>query len=91
MTSKRDRLHVINDMLAAIREKHGKIKPTHLLYKANLSHKMMSEYITELMEKGFIAEEDDGKNKFYVLTDKGNHYINEFGVIKQFMDSFGLS
>ena len=91
MIQKRDRLRVIYDMLAAIREKGGKIKPTHLLYKANLSHKMMNEYVDELKKKEFIVEEEDSGSRVYVLTDKGHGYLNKFSVITDFMDSFGLA
>jgi len=90
MSQKRDRLQVIYDMLAAIREKDGKIRPTHLLYKANLSHKMMNEYLDELKQRDFIEVQEIDSNKFFLLTDKGNEYINKFAVIREFMDSFDL-
>lgn len=43
-------------MLKVINEKNGKIKPTHLMYKSNLSHGMMENYLQELIEKNFIKE-----------------------------------
>ena len=45
MSKKRDRLQVIYDILKAISLKNGQIKPTHILYKSNLSHQMMEEYL----------------------------------------------
>lgn len=90
MTSRRSRLEIIYDLLNSIKEKGGTIKPTHLLYKSNLSHKKMTEYITELIGKGFVEEiKKDGKKK-YALTDKGLEYTNEFQRIKRFSESFGL-
>lgn len=91
MNEKRDKIQIIFDILTAIQKKGGKIKPTHLLYKANLSHQRMKKYLGELLEKQMIEEieEKDG-NKFYTITDKGNQFIAEFGKIRQFTESFGL-
>ena len=87
---KRERLQVINDILRVIRDNKNKVKPTHLLYKSNLSHQMMKDYLNELLGKGFIEETQEGSNKFYCLTDKGFKYLNEFSVVTNFLESFGL-
>ncbi|HLD98553.1 MAG TPA: winged helix-turn-helix domain-containing protein, partial [Candidatus Nanoarchaeia archaeon] len=44
---KRNKLEIIRDILNVIRSRNGKIKPTHILYKSNLSHQMMEEYLAE--------------------------------------------
>jgi predicted transcriptional regulator len=90
MTNRRSRLEIIYDLLNSIREKGGAIKPTHLLYKSNLSHKKMMEYTAELMEKGFMEEKEKEGKKIYALTDKGQEYVNEFMRMKRFSESFGL-
>jgi predicted transcriptional regulator len=90
MTNRRSRLEIIYDLLNSIREKGGAIKPTHLLYKSNLSHKKMMEYTAELMEKGFMEEREKEGKKIYALTDKGQEYVNEFMRMKRFSESFGL-
>jgi len=90
MTNRRSRLEIVFDLLNSIREKGGTIKPTHLLYKSNLSHKKMMEYIAELSEKGFITEKERDDKKVFALTDKGDEYINEFQKMKRFSESFGL-
>jgi predicted transcriptional regulator len=90
MTNRRSRLEIVYDLLNSIREKGGSIKPTHLLYKSNLSHKKMMEYTSELMEKGFMEEKEKEGKKIYALTDKGLEYVNEFTRMKRFSESFGL-
>ena len=61
MGKKRGRLQIIYDILSAVRAKGGTIKPTHLLYKSNLSHQMMGEYLKDLIAKEFIQEYIDIK------------------------------
>jgi len=92
MGKKRGRLQIIFDILHAIRAKGGSIKPTHLLYKSNLSHQMMSEYLKELISKQFISEKlgPKGKGKLYVLDAKGYDYLSEYQTITKFVESFGL-
>jgi len=63
MGRKRSRLEIIRDILVVIREKNGKIKPTHILYKSNLSHQMMDEYLQELISKGFVVEKTGKRGK----------------------------
>ena len=87
---KRERLNVIKDILNAIRNNRN-IKPTRLLYASNLSPQMFKEYITELLKKGFIElgylEED---KKFFSLTKKGNNFLEEYKIIENFIENFGL-
>lgn len=91
MVKKRDRLEIIHDILYAIREHRGIVRPTHILYKSNLSHMMLTDYLAELQEKGFLVESTDkDKKKSYVLTDKGFKYLSEYAVIRSFVDSYGL-
>ncbi len=91
MNQKRDRLRVIHDILRAISENNEKIKPTHILYKANLSNQMLDEYLNYLIQQGFVREIHQKKGKSYALTDKGFNYLKEYRLITNFMDSFGLN
>ena len=79
MNARRDRLQIVNDMLISIRDKNGKIRPTHLLYKSNLAHNKMKLYVNELIEKELIKEDIEDGKKYYFLTDKG---------IKLFLDDW---
>ena len=90
MERKRSKLEIIRDILGVIKEKNGKIKPTHILYKSNLSHGMMEIYLAELKEKKFIKEIKKEKSRTFEITDKGIQYLTQFSLIKNFTESFGL-
>lgn len=90
MNARRTKLDIVNDMLTSINEKGGKIKPTHLMYKANLSHKLLNQYLEELVSNELITEVDDRGNKYLVLTNKGTDFVNHFRKMKEFQKSFGL-
>jgi predicted transcriptional regulator len=90
MSEKRDRMQIIHDILTAIQKKGGKIKPTHLLYKSNLSYQRMNLYLDELIEKGLVAKDFDDENKFYTLTEKGYIFLAEYQRMSEFTRSFGL-
>ncbi|NMB66623.1 hypothetical protein GYA25_01005 [Candidatus Woesearchaeota archaeon] len=90
---KRERLEIIKDILLSVKEKRN-IKPTRLLYSSNLSPQMFKEYVNELLSKGFIlmnTEKYKGKEKKFIsLTEKGNSFLNEYKVIENFIENFGL-
>lgn len=90
MTKKRDRLQIIYDILKAIHDKNNRIRPTHILYKSNLSHQMMEEYLKDLISKHFVVMNKDKNGKTYSLTQKGFDYLNKYKLITEFTDSFGL-
>ncbi|MBU4069841.1 MAG: hypothetical protein KJ646_02575 [Nanoarchaeota archaeon] len=90
MPKKRERLEVIKDILRAIRETRS-IKPTRLLYASNLSPQMFKEYINELISKKFINIDIDNKEKkTFSLTKKGQDFLQEYKIIEDFVDNFGL-
>lgn len=91
MKKKRERLEIIKDILIAIKERGSNVKPTHILYRSNLSHKMLKEYINELLVSRLIEEKHDKRgNIVYSITFKGMNYIRDFKVIKSFIESYGL-
>ena len=87
---RRTRIDIINDMLMAIVNKGGAIKPTHLLYKSNLSHTLMKEYVSELISKKLIGEQPLKRGKNFTITEKGRKFSREYKKMKEFQEAFGL-
>lgn len=90
MERKRNRLDIINDILTSIQEKKGNIKPTHLMYKANLSHTQMNNYLEELIGKNFIQKTKIKDKEFITITEKGYTFIQKIREMRDFEESFGL-
>ena len=77
-------------MLIAIIRLGGTIKPTHLMYKSNLSHALMKEYLAELIEKELIKEASKGGRKVFEISDKGRDFTLQYRKMQEFRDTFGL-
>ena len=90
MTERRSRIEIVYDMLRAIVDKGGSIKPTHLLYKSNLSYKRLQEYVKELKVKDLVRESSDRGKTMFVLTEKGFQFLNDLKQLKQFQEAFGF-
>ncbi|MBT4446220.1 hypothetical protein HOA92_03675 [archaeon] len=91
---RRSRLELVFDILAAIQNKGGRIKPTHLMYKSNLSHKLLNNYLEELLEKQMVEvheiQQKKTLSKMIHITDKGLGFVEEFRRMREFTDAFGL-
>jgi predicted transcriptional regulator len=86
----RSALRINLDILNAVREE-GDAKPTHILYKANLSHDRLVRYLDELVAKGLIEVQQDGENRFYRITSKGVSFLIEMRKAESFIQGFGLA
>jgi len=87
---KRTKIDIIHDMLRAIEQKGGRIIPTHLLYKSNLSHQRMKLYLKELIESNLIIETKIKKKTHYELTEQGRKFLQNYKQMVEFTEAFGL-
>jgi predicted transcriptional regulator len=89
MTQRRSKVQIVYDLLSAARQK-GRIKPTHLLYKGNLSHLRLKEYIDDLLQKGLLIRIHEGSHTYYKITEKGIKFISDIEKMKEVTEAFGL-
>ena len=90
MVRKRERSDIVLDMLQSIQEKGGRIKPTHLMYRANLAHQQMKSYLEELVQKDFIKKIKDNSYEYIIITDTGSKFVEKIRQMKEFERTFGL-
>ena len=87
--ARRDRTDIILDILKSIQDK-GEIKPTHLMYRANLTHPQMKSYLEELLNKEFVKKIKKKEYEYIILTDNGLKFIEKIKEMKEFEKAFGL-
>ncbi len=77
----RGRLEIISNLLTIA--KNGTLK-THLMYGANLSYLMVTEYLDIMLRSELIAEENgnDNSSKQYRTTEKGTKFLELYQTIK---------
>ena len=90
MERKRSRTDIIYDMLAVMLEKGGKIKPTHLMYKANLSHNQMKLYLNELLKNGLVENFDNSGKRVIRIAKNGADFYSKYGQMREFEKTFGI-
>ena len=67
--TRRSRLDIYFDVLEVV--ERGVDIPTRIMYKTNLSWRVLKEIFSTLVSKGFLREEPVNKSKRYRITDKG--------------------
>ncbi|MCL4519630.1 MAG: winged helix-turn-helix domain-containing protein, partial [Thaumarchaeota archaeon] len=77
----RGRLEIISNLLTIA--KNGTLK-THLMYGANLSYLMVTEYLDIMLRSELIAEANgnDNTSKQYRTSDKGLKFLELYQTIK---------
>jgi len=74
MVKYRNKLRIIADILT-IASKGA--KKTQIMYRANLSYKLLGRYLAEVMDAGLVSFE--GSADYYRLTRKGREFLRQFG------------
>ena len=90
MEGKRTRIDIIEDMLSSIINKGGRIKPTHMMYKSNMSHGQMKSYLDDLVRKELVRKVKDGNYDYVIITDKGYDFVQKLKQMREFEKVFGL-
>ncbi len=85
--SKRDRPQIFAEILDAIIEEtriQGDVKITRIQSKVYVPFDRFKEYLAEMREKGLL---DEASLK---VTEKGLKYLEQYKLVKAFLERFGL-
>jgi predicted transcriptional regulator len=74
---RRSPIEMVCDVLGVLSD--GPKRPTHILYKANMSWRVLSSYLDYLIDKGMVEKDnDEGKRMVYRLTEKGRSILDRY-------------
>ena len=73
MVTRRSQFEIYIDILRAVAE--GKQKPTHVMYRANLTWKRLKKHVDLLVAHGLLVEEKDGRTKIISITSSGKDVV----------------
>ncbi|UCH70542.1 MAG: hypothetical protein JSV29_00735 [Candidatus Bathyarchaeota archaeon] len=68
----RNSLEIVRDMLSAASEK---AKKTRIMYRANLSYRLMEKYLNTILESGLVECDDDS---CYMVTWRGKEFLQMY-------------
>ena len=74
--TRRSQMEIYIDILKAVAE--GKKKPTHIMYRANLSWTRLRKYIDFLISQDLLQERVNEGASAFTLTTKGKDVIGYF-------------
>lgn len=74
MGSYRGRLDIIADILHVVGKEGA--KKTQIMYQANLSYKVLTKYLTEVIEACLVRLQRE--KRCYVLTSKGRKFLEKY-------------
>jgi len=91
VTERRTKADILFDILRIVQQNQGKTKTTRILYGANLSYSRLKKYLDYLIQNGFLEKTQSDRSTFFLITEKGLDFINQFRKIKRFSEAFGIS
>ena len=78
----RTRLEILASILKVA--SNGSLK-THIMYKANLSHRQLEKYLAFLEERAMLMRVLDGSGcNMYRITDKGFGFLREYSHVTDY-------
>ncbi|MCD6470116.1 hypothetical protein J7L29_04890 [Candidatus Bathyarchaeota archaeon] len=84
---RRSQLEICLDILKAVAE--GRNKPTHIMYRANLSWVRLKKYLNFLINGGLLKVINDQNGSIFSLTRKGKAVVKYYMEIKIIMQDRG--
>ena len=79
---RRSKLEMYIDILKVL-ARHGPLKLTHIMYKANVNCSVLKEYLDFLINNNLVEEKTIGKKRIvYAITERGTTVLKYFRELK---------
>ncbi len=88
MVKKRSKLEIIFDVIEILAREP--INPTKLSMLVNMPYDRLKRLLDELVDKGIIRYEEQGRSKIYILTSQGYKLSEELKKIKRILKDYGV-
>ena len=82
---RRSKMEVKIDIMQAIAGGSG--RPTHIMYRSNLSWAVMRSVMKALEQQGLVISREIEGRRSYVLTDKGSRVLQTYRSVKNQFES----
>lgn len=84
---RRSKLDIYYSILNAVLDEESDegAKPTRIQYKSNMSYDKLAKHLETLQEKDLLV-----KKKYFHLTEKGNKFLAEYSMVKDFVEKMEL-
>jgi predicted transcriptional regulator len=90
MIFRRSQAQIYLDILTSVQRKNGKIKKTHIMYNANLTHDRLEKHLNILLLNNFLEKSNVKNETFYTITKKGYDFLMEIRKLKKMSEAFGI-
>ncbi len=75
---RRSKLEMYIDILKVL-ARHGPLKLTHIMYKANVNCSVLKQYLDFLIKQNLVEEKSVGKKRIvYAITERGRTVLKYF-------------
>jgi len=82
---RRSKLEMYVDILKVL-ARHGPLKLTHIMYKANVNCNVLREYLNFLLKQNLVEERNVGKIRtVFAITQRGITVLRNFRELKQML------
>ena len=89
MSFRRTKTQIYIDILRSVQRAGGRLKKTHIVYKANLTHSRLDEYLSFLLMQGFLEEERGSNQIFYAITERGIQFLGKVNKLREISEDIG--
>lgn len=88
MARKRSKLEIVFEIIDVLSREP--MNPTRLAMLVNMPYDRLRKLLEELVAKGVVVYEDQGKSRLYALTPQGHRLYEELKRIRRILKDYGI-